>query len=438
MPDIAEVFSPSLGYELLFRKPGSEADPFETIQALTNNMPDRLGMLRKAGGDHATGYELFQDGIQVEVSGADAHDTFLLRLKVSLTGIQASDNWLKLEEKAQSLLYEMAANWKTSGPWGSTQVYQALQNQSTTGALPANFPHNRWAGSTSEPNPSPYGWLWLMDEGQRPVVEGVDVWLRSLAVLVPEERCDKVNQVFLAPLNQGLARIELYLHKGIHHARLQTSTHDRLDQARRTLQDSMNSALALTDGKPAHAPRDLDHISTNLLRFLTQVSSLEILLNSLQTNCQAFRDHLELVKMDIPLYHKEMHQLDWHIEQLSADIRNSRAVMDSTYSFQEIHRSMENARMERSTFLMGVAAAVLAGVAIFNSFVDIWNLVLEGSEMIGPSPWLRFSLGLVAGVSFPLAAAWLVEKKIARGVVSASVGVLSVLMAIIATMLVNL
>jgi hypothetical protein len=86
-------------------------------------------------------------------------------------------------------------------------------------------------------------------------------------------------------------------------------------------------------------------------------------------------------------------------------------MLQSAYAFQEMQRGIENNRLQRASVMLGTAAALLAGITIFNSFLDIWSLTLEGSGWSLPPMGLRMGIGLLAGVSWPLATYWAIERR---------------------------
>ena len=177
--------------------------------------------------------------------------------------------------------------------------------------------------------------------------------------------------------------------------------------------------------------QELDRIATVLMRLLVMKAQLDILLNSLSLNLKAYQEHLDLVTLEIPLYDKKAARLDRYRESLQVDIENARVAIESSYTFQEIQRTQEASRFERASFLLGATAALLAGVTIFNSYLDIWVLMISDTNLVLPSPLIRMLLGLLAAVSWPLAAFWGTKrKKWATGVAILG-GILSLVLAFI-------
>jgi hypothetical protein len=429
------IHSPSISIQLLFN-----IDRSAPRSRIHLGLPEQLALTQQIEQPEFAFYQgLLEEEIHTDLAWCLAHDTHLLRLRFILPGVQPPDSWTRLESLMQRTLNSAWRRLENPLPWGASCLYLAsLPAKSAKGVSLLHFPPLEQEAQEPNPDPTPYGWLWLLAEKEQRFGVERAVWARSQAMLVPEERFEKVHDYFLQPVTQGLARIELYLQKGKHHARQQQLARERLERARQLLQDNMSQALTTSDfGQLDQEQKEVGQISKYLMRFLTQVATMEVLLNSLKTNRQALHEHLERVKLDSTLYRKEEQVLERHIEQLSTDLHNARTVLDSTYAFQDIQRGVETTRLERASFMMGAAAALLAGVAIFNSFLDIWNLALEGSGLLRPPSWLRILLGFTAGVSLPLTAAWFVEKRTRRAVISVSVGVLSVAAAVLATVLVN-
>jgi hypothetical protein len=76
-----------------------------------------------------------------------------------------------------------------------------------------------------------------------------------------------------------------------------------------------------------------------------------------------------------------------------------------------MQRGIENNRLQRASVMLGTAAALPAGITIFNSFLDIWALILEGSGWSLPPIELRMGIGALVGVSWPLATYWAIERR---------------------------
>jgi hypothetical protein len=386
-----------------------------------------------------------KDGTPCQLAWSLAHDTHLVRLTLSQPGAGTPAAWAELRGLHDKLIAEVSKRPGQPRPWGVTYLYHAI--------LPPGVQTAEAEACVTDPSglaldpdnagladATPYGWLWGVLEGEKPVIaeDGAACWQRTLALLTPQERAERTLTFFLAPLTQGFARIELYLHKGRHHAQQHEAIRGTLERSGAELQDGMLVALRTADfNQLLREQLELEEISQRLMRFLAQKTQAEILLNSLRANLQALTEHLERVRLEAHVYSGQAAYLTRHIEQLESDLSNARVVSESTYAFQDIHRQVGTSRLERASVLLGGAAAVLAGVAIFNSFLDIWNLAVEGSGLARPSPWLRAVLGAVAAIAWPLGAYWAVERRKTRAALAFVVGVLAVALAVISTWLVN-
>jgi len=137
------------------------------------------------------------------------------------------------------------------------------------------------------------------------------------------------------------------------------------------------------------------------------------------------------------IYDDERSRLRRHAEQLESDLHYTETMLQSAYAFQEMQRGIENNRLQRASVMLGTAAALLAGITIFNSFLDIWSLTLEGSGWSLPPMGLRMGIGLLAGVSWPLATYWAIERRRNRVILWVCLGVLSFVLALVSTLWVN-
>jgi hypothetical protein len=372
-----------------------------------------------------------------------AHDTHILRLSLSRSGPQPASSWSDLNRGLEEILNSVHSSSDQPLPWAATRVFtaQAARAAKTEELQGLIAQLSRVVAGPVPPGaaePTPFGWCWSL--GAKELSIGADhrLWQRWLAWVVPQERAERVEAVFLQPLNQGLARIELYLHKSLHHARQHDAVRAALENARVELQEGMLVALRTVSFKDIQREEpELEKISRKLMIFLAEKTQTEVLLNSLRSNQKSYLEHLERVRLETPSYASQAALIQRGIEQLESDLANAQAVAESSYTFQDIQRSIESNRIERAGVLLGGAAAILAGLAIFNNFLDIWNLSVEKSSMILPDPWLRALLGALAAVFWPLGAYQLVQRKWWRGGISLLIGVLSIILAVVFTVLVN-
>jgi len=385
----------------------------------------------------------FASGESAQLDWILAHDTHLLRVSLSFPGMQPPEIWSVMNANLENILTAVQSTPSQPEPWAATRIYYA---RTTRGARTDDLSAiiAQLAGSipgVEQPlqvEPTPYGWSWPLGSGTSALAESRQLYQRRQAWIVPQERAARVDDVFLQPLNQGLTRVELYLHKSLHLARQHESIRSDLETARIELQDSMLISLRSVDFEKVHyAQPGMEQISRKLLVFLAGKAQMEVLLNSLRSNNQSYLEHLERVKLETPSHAVHSALIKRSIEQLESDLANAQAISDSSYAFQDIQRSVESNRLERAGMLLGGAATILAGLAIYDNFLDIWNLSVEKSGLLLPSPVLRVILGALAAVFWPLGAYQLVTRKWWRGGISLFIGVLAIILAIVFTVLIN-
>ncbi len=382
------------------------------------------------------------DGATCQVDWTLAHDTHLLRVTLRLPGEQPPSAWTRLRHSLDEWVGQVQVSAQAL-PWAATYLAHGIVRGGTQAAAAALVADASGLGlepaDVVRAEASPYGWLWVRGQSwvQRPGTQEAH-WQRELILLTPQDRAQPARALFLEPVNQGLARIELYLHKSAHHARQHEAVRTALEGATSALQGQMLATLHSGDlERPHERSAELDRVAHRLMRFQVQRAQTEVLLNSLRNNLEALNQHLDRVKLETAHYSQQAAQLARQAEQLESDLRNARIVSESTYVFQDIQRAAEATRLERSTYLMGAAAALLAAVAIFNSFVDIWNIVMEGSGLSMPAPWLKALLGALAGVGWPLGAYWAIGRRWGRAAVALGVGFAAMALAVAATVWVN-
>ncbi len=185
---------------------------------------------------------------------------------------------------------------------------------------------------------------WLLWEGFLSPSDHTTTWQRDLLLVVPEDRAQKVQSAFIDNFHQGFTRIELYLQKCKHLARQHEKIRGDLAGAITLLQDEMLEHLGNSDFSQIHAePVLMEHMSHQLMRFLTQKAAVEILLNSMRTNLTLFQEHLERMKLNTASYQQESQRMTRQIEQLETDLQNAGVIQDSAYAIQDIQRGQKPA-----------------------------------------------------------------------------------------------
>jgi hypothetical protein len=199
--------------------------------------------------------------------------------------------------------------------------------------------------------------------------------------------------------------------------------------------------LRTLDFSQLHRERlELEQIAREMMVFLAFLGQAEVLLNSLKSNYRMLQERLADVGLDgenAPHYAWQVRRLERASEQIALDLSYAQATLQSVRPIQDIQRGIETMRMGRASVLLGGAAAVLAGITIFNSFLDIWDLAVKESGLEMPAPWWRATLGALAAISWPLGAYWAVERRMGRAVIALGVGVAAVILAVASMMLVN-
>lgn len=428
--------TPGLSLLLLFRARQPRGERPET--ALVKHLGLQSENVSEAERDY---HGVLEGGWNCHVRALLAHDTHVVRCDLTLDGsLPPAKAWEGLTQRGNSLLDSYAADSETS-PWAATWLYQAILPPGLLpDALPDEFPALGAFQSPSTPamDATPFGWLSLLGEGERRLKTQSACWERRLLLLVPAEREEKVRRSFLNPLTQGWARIERHLHKAAHHTRLQQEVSKALREEILRLREQLTIAASTMDFTDIYREsRELEQVSTALMTFLNQKAHSEMVLQSLRINLHDLNIALEEVELDTLLYEREKGRLMQSIKQLQSDLDYARVTTESTYAFQEMQRSIENNRLQRASLMLATASALLAGIAIFNSFLDIWTLILTNSAWNLPPIGLRMALGLLAGVSLPAAAYMLIERRYRALVLWGCLAILSVVLAALSTIWIN-
>lgn len=435
------VITPSL-YAVFFIYAGIAPDRPPSVDL---NLPARLGLSPEAAPSGEWRFSgALAEGERCELRGTLAHDVWLVRITLSLEGEHPPQVWERLYLRLRDLLSGAWEQPEQPRPWGLTLLYHALLPAEETPNLTAEVLQAlSVAGSSSEralhpPEATPFGWLVLLSEQEARWSDGLSLWQRNLLLLTPLPREGAVKKHLLSPLVQGLSRIELYLQKAKYHARQQERLAQNLMQLTQRLQEEIALAARTGDFAQLHREqRELEDIARQFLQFQVHRSYTHTLLNSIRINAQGFEEHLARVKLSIPSYEREKALLLRAIEQAESNLHYVEVVSEGAYLFQDIQRSVEANRLQRASFLMSATAVILAGVTIFNSFLDIWALCLEGSPHLIPPAWVRIPLGLLAGVSLPLAAYGVIERRKRMAIYWSLLALLVFVLAVLSTIWVN-
>jgi hypothetical protein len=353
-------------------------------------------------------------GIEMALDTQATHDTLILQ--AALTDGTQTATWEDLGRASQQILAWLSDNRRQKAPWACSRIFHTVY----PGGMTPEFLNKTSASlgqcvcpgkPIGQSELTPYGWLWFLAEGC-PDISPSPVWQRDLLLIIPQDRHEKVQSLFLNHPHQGLIRIELYLHKCTHLARQHDAVSIALNNAISLLRQEMMEHLATADfNRIQEEPHLMEEMSRQLMRFLTQKATVEILLNSLRSNQALLDEHLARMHLESAHYDRQKALIDRQIEQIQSDLHNAAVVQDSAAALQDIQRGAEGSRFERASYLLGYTAALLAGISLFNSFLDIWSLVLENSPWMLPAAWLRIALSLAASIAIPLAAAWWIARR---------------------------
>jgi len=408
---------------LLFFAAG--ADTAQEAQALCDQWQHGKLALNPQGTTphHYTGYSA--SGLTCELTCHFAYDTHILRLTCSRPGLQASNEWQEQDTLLQEITTECIEDTRLLCPWGITWLYHAVVPAQTG----SNQLKQQLANTFSTPidhiplDESKYGWLTLLNEERKaPSVQPASqrTYLkRNLVFLTTQSRRQKVEETFLHPTRAGLTPIELYLHKGSHHLQQYHLLHRTMEQTRQTIEKETLQTLDTFD-KSHQSQEKLDEIAKLLMKFLAYKGQAEVLLNSLRSNRDALREKLidaQLIKetsadfTGSALYLNQLAIFQRGIEQIKNNLIYATTTQEMAQTIKELQRSVASAHQERINYLVSMIAALLTSVTVFNSFLDIWSLLLEGSKLELPAPSIRLMLSVSAAITSLLAIFLLIKQK---------------------------
>jgi|GEM_PF-2286845 len=432
------ITKPSLVALFFFVDP--ETGGFHPAQQLAQNLNWQPSPQQPS----TTVYEgIFQELARLSLAEQKTHDTLILQATATSLGEENDSHWKAISSAIDQITQRIGTEGKEQYPWAVSRLFYASVPAGVTGnalfdAVTPLFNENNVPTATKKPETTPFGWLWTLNDGFMQLSHTRKIWQRDLLLVIPDDRVQKVKQYFVDNLHQGFSRIELYLQKCKHLARQHESIQGELSRAITMLQQEMLEHLVTSDFSQIHTePVLMEHMSRQLMRFLTQKAAVEILLNSLRSNLNLYTEHLERIKLDTPTYAIEKARVARQVEQIESDLHNASVIQDSAYAVQDIQRGAEASRFERASYLLGGTAALLAGISLFNSFLEIWSLALENSSWMMPAGWVRIFLSLLASISIPLAATWFISRKKLHALVSTLISLAAITAMVLTTILSN-
>ncbi len=374
----------------------------------------KLGMsLSKEGDDTKVewhyGGKTRDDKIEYHLAGGLAHDVYLLRLTISMPSSTEPKAWSEIRRQIDGYIRHVWQDKKYPSPLAVTWLY--------TGIVPDGFTQRkaeaRYLTDLSllgfpkddsiklRMDEIPLGLFWADDgEMAQQLNRRLNCWRHYRILLMWQPHQQMIEERFLAPVNQGFTRIELYLHKGLYHIRTYQTNRDKFIKSRLDLENTAKKALQTRDfSKIADEQKELDEIAEKLMFFLTQKLVVDKLYNSAGSNLQSVEEKLSAMNLDTYIYRRRCEVLDRELKQIELDLRYAQSTMESVQAIQGIQQSIQSAHLEHTGFLISISAAVLTFVFVFNSFLDIWVLSLESTDLKLPSPAWRITAALLASIA---------------------------------------
>jgi len=403
---------------------------------------EKLGMQSRSREGEFQGF--IQDSVQVVLTSQQAHDNLILQLMLNLPEEDCEQPWHTLKASFEDICDAIFHSDQGYMPWAISRLFFGCAASPPSGSNLIEH-YTKFCQQTDhrqnkrQPTTTPFGWLWMVKEEEFPVQHKKQGFERDFFLVMPENRFEKVKSFFIDPLIQGFTRIELYCQKCKHLARQHDDAQLEFSRTIKILQNEFLEQIRISDFSQIHAePVLMEKMSRQLMRFSAQKAAIELLLASLRNNLGSMGDHLKRVKLDAPVYVHEIAKLDRQIEQIEVDLHNADVIQEGTSAIQEIQRSTEGSRFERASFLLGGSAALLAGISLFNSFLDIWSLILDNTTWIMPPAWVRISLSLFASTAISLEALWLISRKKPHWIIGLLVSIAALCAMFLSTCVLNI
>lgn len=385
----------------------------------------------------------YQSNTCLDLMGQNAHDMLIVQVKIHLNSSNVENPWQVLTRTYRHMVEEIGAVPDPILPWAVSNLYHVCVSHSASRTTLIEIARSLSEAIlpspiTLEPETTPFGWFWEIKEDFITGVADHKIWQRDLLLIVPDDRYEAVISCFASPFRQGFSRIELYLQKCKHLSCQHENIRIDLNRAIQKLQkETVEHLNELEFGQINQESVRLEQLSQLLMRFLAQKAAVELLLNSLKGSLISFSDHLERVSLESPVYMQEKARIARQVEQVESDLHEASVIQASAYAIQDLQRSAEANRFERASYLLGGTAALLAGISLFNSFLEIWVLALESSDWMLPAVWVRVLLSLLASISIPLAASWFIGAKKIPAIVATLISTAVIIAMVLSTVLIN-
>jgi hypothetical protein len=356
-------------------------------------------------------------------------DAEVTRLSLTSPGESSPDAWFQLGAIVQGLIGGAIASTGQGEPFGVSLLYWAKVDSET------DLSEILREGTKVRPEQYlfscrlPYGQLWEVDERNSNGVR-----LLEYAFLSPKELAGRARDGFVFSSRYGFTWLQLYLHQGYSRLDEYRQVRTVLLGAREKLE--RESLVVLRAGSRAE---HLDRLGRQLAENLEMKMQVDGLLNKLRLALVNYSEHCQLLEpRDDQCFALHRERLERAIQRVELDLSYYNATIESVGPSLEIQRGAQVSQIERLGFIMEVSVVVVAAFATYHTFISIWNMAVEGGNLLLPHPLLRIELALVIAATLPLCIYWWMMKRRARAIIVTLLAVAAMLAAAVITLSVNL
>ncbi len=255
-----------------------------------------------------------------------------------------------------------------------------------------------------------YGWLWLYQHDLSDArVDGVDTFQQTdhRFVLLSKPRPARLADAnFLQPFQQGWSRLAYYQHKACFHQwRYDKQIGPAFRAANEKLRQGIRQARQTDDPNQIEQERqELESLAERMIEFATRRDAAQHLQYSLQANLDSFNINLERVNIraDDSPYQTVIEEVNDTLEAMEHDLKYATFTHENAQLIVAAQRETITMRLEHAGLLLGIAAAILTLVSVFDGFLEIWSFLSEKTTPHFPNSWVRFVSAFLVTLSSAL------------------------------------
>lgn len=355
-------------------------------------------------------------------------DVELTRLSLGSSGESSPQAWFQLGYIAQGLLGGALASADRGKPFGISLLYWATIDD---GVDPLEVLREGGKVRTDQSIYScclPYGDLWEVDERRS---DGMRVL--EYVLLSPKSQAHQARDKFVQSSKYGFSWLQLHLHKGY----IQLDEYQQLRTALLAARGGLERESLVVLRTGSHAEQ-LNRLGRQLAENLEMKIRVDGLLNMLRLALVNYDENCKLLEpREDRCFALHRERLERAIQRVEWDLSYCNATIENVGPSLEIQRGEQVSQVERLGSILEVSVVIVAAFATYQTFMDIWSMVVEGSGMHLPHPLLRIEVALMVSATLPLSVYWWMIRRYRQAAIISLLALISIILAVATTLFAN-